>query len=178
MPPALPLQAAGKCRTMATVHHFTEGVSMPTIYPRITITLDVEEYAVLARVSELQKRPMSRIVVELLREMTPGLRRMADTMELALEARESVTRSLRRAVAEADPMAAELMKHFKELEGERVHWDDAAAAALQEEAAGGKRSAPVVSLPGGDPRPVITGVRKTQKKAKTAVKSSGYKRRA
>jgi hypothetical protein len=139
---------------------------MPTNLPRITITLDVEEYAVLARVSELQRRPMSRIVVELLREMTPGLRRVAETMELAIEARESVTRSLRRAVAEVDPVAAEFARHFRELEGERAQLEDwAAEADAGEEAAGGERSAPAVS-PLVDPRSVITGVRKPQRREK------------
>jgi hypothetical protein len=154
---------------MPTVHHFTGGVAVPTILPRITITLDIEEYAVLARVSELQGRPMSRIVVELLREMTPGLRRMADTMELALEARESVTRSLRRAVAEADPVAAEFMKHLQDLERDRASEESLVLRAMAaEEADAGKRSAAVASLPGSDPRPVITGVRKPQRRTKAA----------
>lgn len=152
---------------------------MPTIMPRITITLAVEEYAVLARVSELQGRPMSRIVVELLREMTPGLRRMADTMELAIEARESVTRSLRRAVAEVDPVAAEFMKHFQSVEAETARLEDAAADHRGEGrgTTGDKRSAPVVRLPGaGDPRPVITGVRKPQRKGKAASKPPAKRR--
>jgi hypothetical protein len=61
------------------------------------------------------------------------------------------------------------MKHLQDLDRERDVEENAVLRAMAaEEAAAGKRSAAVASLPGGDPRPVITGVRKPQRRTKAA----------
>ena len=146
---------------------------MPTINPRITITLDADQYGVISRLSELQKRPMSKIVVDLLGEMTPMLARVVDTMELALRARDGVRESIREGVRTAEanilPHAEEIVRQYEEFDRDlRGLVETMEPAPAAGEAGGGKRSAPPASLP-GDPRPVITGVRKPQRRTKAAL---------
>ena len=47
---------------------------------RISISLNPELYAVVSQLAELQNKPMSRVVVELMEEMHPILSRMASAM--------------------------------------------------------------------------------------------------
>lgn len=54
---------------------------MATEKPRITLTLEPEWHDVLSRLSEMQGRPMSKVIGELLREIMPILARLTSAME-------------------------------------------------------------------------------------------------
>ena len=69
---------------------------MATEKPRITITLEPEQHAVLRRLAELQGGSMSRIVSEFLGEVTPILSQVADALELAQRASSDARASTRR----------------------------------------------------------------------------------
>ena len=47
---------------------------------RISISLNPELYAVVSQLADLQNKPMSRVVVELMEEMHPSLASMASAM--------------------------------------------------------------------------------------------------
>ena len=47
---------------------------------RISISLNPELYAVVSQLADLQNKPMSRVVVELMKEMHPILASMASAM--------------------------------------------------------------------------------------------------
>lgn len=73
---------------------------MATAKPRITISLEPDQYEALRRLAELQKAPMSRIVSELLAEVTPVLGRLADTIETALKAQADLKEHVRSAASD------------------------------------------------------------------------------
>ena len=75
---------------------------MATTKPRITISLEEQDYAVLKRLYTLNGVPMSRTVSELLAMLTPVLGRMADNLEAVAKADEET----RQKIAES------LEKHF------------------------------------------------------------------
>ena len=75
---------------------------MATTKPRITISLEEQDYAVLKRLCTLNGVPMSRTVSELVAMLTPVLGRMADNLEAVAKADEE-TRSR---------IAESLEKHF------------------------------------------------------------------
>jgi len=58
-----------------------------TKLPRLAITLPAETTAVLAKLSQLQRRPKSAIAADLLQEMTPALQRIAMLVEAATKQR-------------------------------------------------------------------------------------------
>lgn len=64
---------------------------MPTVNPRITITLEPSVHAVLRRVSELTGGSMSSMIGELLKQSEPVFTRMVRVMEAAVAARESLS---------------------------------------------------------------------------------------
>lgn len=142
---------------------------MPTAKPRIAITLEPEQHAVLARLAALQRRPMSRVVAELVAEFTPILARVVGTMEAAVHAQESVKANIRRAVDEAEatilPHAEAVLAQYERFEG------DLRQLALQiEDTRGPRPSRARRGWAGGlsGPRPVITGATKPQRKGKQA----------
>ena len=61
---------------------------MATTKPRITISLEEQDYAVLKRLYTLNGVPMSRTVSELVAMLTPVLGRMADNLEAVAKADE------------------------------------------------------------------------------------------
>lgn len=75
---------------------------MATTKPRITISLEEQDYAVLKRLYALNGVPMSRTVSELVAMLTPVLGRMADNLEAVVKADEET----RQKIAES------LEKHF------------------------------------------------------------------
>ena len=75
---------------------------MATTKPRITISLEEQDYAVLKRLYALNGVPMSRTVSELVAMLTPVLGRMADNLEAVAKADEET----RQKIAES------LEKHF------------------------------------------------------------------
>ena len=75
---------------------------MATEKPRITITLEPDEYAVLHRLAKLQGSSMSRILREFMGEVTPILSKVADSLEVAQRASEGAKANLRRAAEAAE----------------------------------------------------------------------------
>jgi uncharacterized protein (DUF1778 family) len=75
---------------------------MATDKPRITITLDPDDYAVIKRLAALQGGTMSRIVKELVQTVTPSLARVADVLEHASGAEQEVLNGLAAAVASSE----------------------------------------------------------------------------
>lgn len=135
---------------------------MATTKPRITITLEPNQYAVLERLSGLQKQSMSGIVTDLLSEVTPMLEKAADAMEAAMRSGAEVRAKLRRSAEEAADDLAPLAEAAKN----QLDMFMAVLQGLETEAAAGGAAA-TASASGGasaqpaeaaDPRPVITGV--------------------
>ena len=77
---------------------------MPTVKPRITITLSEHQHAVLSSLAEPQKVSMSSIVVDLLDTTLPVLERLGHVLHNAANAPKSVLDEIRRSaqLAETD----------------------------------------------------------------------------
>lgn len=71
---------------------------MPTVKPRIAITLEQETYDVIARFAELQSRSKGAVVSDLLESVLPPLRRTIALLEAAQQAPEHVKQGLRSVV--------------------------------------------------------------------------------
>ena len=86
------------------LHHFlkSDALIMATKKPRITISLNEQDYAVLKRLNSLNGVPMSRTISELVGTLTPVLERMADNLEAVVKADEETRRKI----------ANSLEKHF------------------------------------------------------------------
>lgn len=67
---------------------------MATLKPRITISLDEQDYAILKRLSALNGVPMSRTVSELVSMLAPVLGRMADNLEAVVKADEETRKKI------------------------------------------------------------------------------------
>ena len=80
---------------------------MATTKPRITISLEEQDYAVLKRLYTLNGVPMSRTVSELVAMLTPVLGRMADNLEAVAKADEEKKKKI----------AESLEKHFVAVNG-------------------------------------------------------------
>ena len=80
---------------------------MATTKPRITISLEEQDYAVLKRLYTLNGVPMSRTVSELVAMLTPVLGRMADNLEAVAKADEETRQKI----------ADSLEKHFVAVNG-------------------------------------------------------------
>lgn len=144
---------------------------MATEKPRITITLEPEQHAVLRRLADLQGGSMSRIVSEFLGEVTPILAQVADSLELAkqasAEARAKFVRAAEEAEEELRPLAeftrnqfdmfSEQIERLVEQEKGRNHeaTGEAGTRAARHGAAGAD---------GVSPRPVITGATEVQRR--------------
>lgn len=127
---------------------------MATDKPRITITLTNEQHEVLKRLSVLQKAPMSRIVCDLLEEVTPVLSNIADSLEIAVRAQAGVRANIKRAAEEAEedlrPLVEYAKNQFDMFASELSRMVDGVAP----DAGDGRGTAPAT---GASPRPVITG---------------------
>jgi hypothetical protein len=161
---------------------------MATEKPRITITLEPEQYAVLSRLSKLQGGSMSRIVVEFLSECVPVLDRMCDALDIARQAQGLARTNLRKAIEQTEqelqPLAAQVLNQM-DLWVHAAGRDSQAARSASTSTAGSatrtrpeRSEARAAAQPPGalrDPRPVITGVRGTQRGTSTG---SGKPRKA
>lgn len=75
---------------------------MPTVKPRITITLTDHQHTVLAQLAQVQKVSMSSIVVDLVDTTLPVLERLAVVLQNAAAAPQSVLEDLRRSLTSAE----------------------------------------------------------------------------
>lgn len=154
---------------------------MATDKPRITITLEPDQHEVLRRLAGLQGGSMSRIVSELLAEVTPVLERVCESLELAKRAQAGVRANLRRVAEEAEedlrPLAEMARSQFDRFAVELQRLV-AAGEGRQQEApdAGDRPSDRRRRADGGSdaegaeaqsPRPVITGATGVRRRTRT-----------
>ena len=89
---------------------------MPTVNPRITITLPTHRHDLLKRLAALQGVSMASTVTELLEEFYPVLERVCVALEMAQQAQETSKAGIRdaadRAVEEMQPMLDTSMAQF------------------------------------------------------------------
>lgn len=144
---------------------------MATEKPRITITLEPEQHAVLRRLAELQGGSMSRIVSEFLGEVTPILSQVADALELAQRASSDARAKFVRAAEEAEeelrPLAEFTRNQFDLFSAQigRLVEEKGQTTAATHAATGPRtaRAGGAGGAEGGSPRPVITGATEVQR---------------
>lgn len=139
---------------------------MATDKPRITITLEPEQYAVLHRMAKVQGGSMSRIVTDLLGEVAPVLGRVADAMEAAQKAQQGMKATIRAATEQAErdmqPLVATVLGQFDHFatQLERLSIPDKEPSPGADARGAGRvparTRAPAAATARG-PRPVITG---------------------
>jgi hypothetical protein len=144
--------------------------SMPTLNPRITVTLQPQVAAVLRRLSELTKNSQSALVGELLESSLEIFERMVEVLQAAedlraqgMKASDEVKESLQRAHGRIETQLGLILED----------WDHGnlpiveAAERVQRRAGGGARSAPPAAKKGhSTPVPVTrgSGLRKAGKR--------------
>jgi hypothetical protein len=139
---------------------------MPTVKPRITITVDENQHRLLSTLAELQGVSMSSIVVDFLDTVTPVLERLTVILQSAKNAPENAREELRKNLNAAEasflPVAHEMMGQLDLLVSVAGGGDAACRAAP-----------PAVAQP-AEPRPPTSnrGVRKTNTSTKTRLSSS------
>lgn len=148
---------------------------MATTKPRITITLEPDQYAVLARLAALQGSPMARIVSELMSEVVPTLEGLCNTLEAAKRADAKVKAQMRKSMeaAEADlmPLAQAVLNQMDMFQESLVAALGTAASLERGCEDGEARSDSPASRSGSGPHPVITGA--TTPNPRTSQKSRG-----
>jgi hypothetical protein len=73
---------------------------MPTIKPRVQVTLEPEVHAVIERLAHLQGRTRGAVIADLLDSVAPALTRTVALIEAAAAAPEQVKAGLRQVVAD------------------------------------------------------------------------------
>ena len=89
---------------------------MPTIKPRIKLTLEQPRYDLLKRLAALQGVSMAALVTDMLEEFYPVMERVCVVLEAAKQAQATSKQGLRDAVAQAEaellPLAKATMSQF------------------------------------------------------------------
>lgn len=139
---------------------------MATSKPRITITIEPDEYAVLQRMARLRCSSMSRIVTELLHEVLPVLSRVADALEATERAQEGMKVAIRQSSEQAfqdmQPLVARILGQFDQFTGELERLAVSGPESCLEAGHGDASPRPARGGVTGSgavfgPRPVITG---------------------
>ncbi len=81
---------------------------MPTVKPRVQITLEPSTHAVIERFARLQGRTRGAVIADMLDSVAPSLTRTIALIEAAQEAPEQVKAGMRRAVEHAHGELLEL----------------------------------------------------------------------
>lgn len=129
---------------------------MPTVKPRIAVTLPQETFDVLARLAELQNRSRGSVVAELLVEITPPLARTVALLEAAFAAPNQVKEGLRSVV---EGVHRELVA----VSGDGINQMDMLLEQLKALPDGGSTPVPVTRGSGTDSTPTPKA-RKTRRK--------------
>lgn len=74
---------------------------MPTLKPRVQVTLEPATHAVIERLAQLQSRTRGAVIADLLDSVAPSLTRTIALLEAAAEAPNDVKRGFRAAVESA-----------------------------------------------------------------------------
>ena len=166
---------------------------MPTLNPRLTVTLSPSLSAVLSRLNEITGQSKSSIIAEVLQGTQPVMERMIQVLEAADKAKNA----LRKEVSEGFEEAETALNHqlgltmdmFQKASGDLIeNMETISRRGAKKGSAGGTRSASPASLRPTQP-PYLTGgsqtsflTKKTTKKvipkeARTASKASKSKGR-
>ena len=138
---------------------------MPTLKPRISITLDAESIAVLDRFAALAHQPRASFIAAMITAAVPEFARAADVMELALDAPKGVQRymveSMSNATADAmgllDSVISETRDVVRQARKRSTHEETREHAQKGSRLRGsGARAAGRVN-PASDPRPLTGG---------------------
>lgn len=162
---------------------------MATDKPRITITLTVEQYALLTRLSALQKAPKARIVSEMLGEVFPVLEKVAEALEMAQRASAGARATFKRAAEQAEEdirplaeFARDQFDLFARQLGDLVNEGEQRGAEEPREGEADRGNEDADTERGGaalSPRPVITGATvSTKAPEETGKRSKGGAKRA
>ena len=73
---------------------YTWEILMPTVKPRVAVTLEPSTHEVIARMAQLQDRTRGAVIAELLDAVAPALARTVALLEAAQEAPEQVKQGL------------------------------------------------------------------------------------
>lgn len=82
---------------------------MATQKPRLTVTLEPHTYAVLAQLAELQNRPKSKVITELLESVTPVLERTCYVLQMAERATSGVNDDIRASMERSEAKLQAMM---------------------------------------------------------------------
>lgn len=166
---------------------------MPTLNPRLTVTLSPSMSAVLSRLNEITGQSKSSIIAEVLQGTQPVMERMIQVLEAADKAKNALRREVSEGFEEAETaLNAQLgltMDMFHKASGDLIqNMESISRRGAKKGSGGGTRSAAPPSLPttqppyltGGSQTPIVT--KKTIKKVipkalKTASKASKTKAR-
>jgi hypothetical protein len=88
---------------------------MPTMNPRIQVTVKPSQYQLLKRLAKLQGRSMSQVLAELFDQIEPVYERVAVVLQAAVRAQDSMKQGLRNATEEAE---AEMRPHVARAMGQ------------------------------------------------------------
>jgi predicted DNA-binding protein len=88
---------------------------LPSTNPRVNVTLSPEQYALLTRLSKVQQRSRSAVLLELLEIVTPVLERVVVAVEAAQRAQVQATEGLRESVEAAE---AAILPHVSSAMGQ------------------------------------------------------------
>lgn len=82
---------------------------MATQKPRLTVTLEPHTYAVLTELAELQGRPKSKVITELLESVTPILERTCYVLKIAQRATSGVNDDIRESMERSEAKLKAMM---------------------------------------------------------------------
>lgn len=129
---------------------------MPTLKPRVNVTLEPQTYVVIERLAAIQGRSRGSVISDLLDSIAPVMARTVSLLEAAAVAPQQVKDGLRSVV---EGVHADLVV----MAGEDAHGMDVLLGHLSGGADEG--STPVsVTRGSGTPLPLPTGTHKTRKK--------------
>ena len=125
---------------------------MPTIKPRVQVTLEPSTHEVIKRLAELQGRSRGSIIAELLDEVGPALTRTVALLEAAAAAPEQVRSGLRSVVED-------IHDELLEVSGDSIQQMDWLMSELRGDGAGGDGQAahPRAARPPVNPHVVTRG---------------------
>jgi hypothetical protein len=131
--------------------HRLPGASVPTLNPRITITLEPSVHAILRRLSELTRESQSAIVSDLLSQSSPAFAKIITVLEAAQSASASMKASTAARLDEAQSKIEEqlglVMGTLEEVS--RPLLDQAEKVSRRSRQPGGRAKAKLASPPGG-----------------------------
>lgn len=139
---------------------------MPTVKPRVQVTMEPHDHEVIARLASLQGRTRGAVIADLLHEVIPALARTVALLEAAAAAPEQVKKGLRSVVESVhDELVATA--------GQGIAQMDWLLGELQGGAGKGSTPVPVTRGSGTDSTPTTTKKKSGRKGSKPGVSGDG-----